>query len=397
MKVSFYLLDKRKDKTSLMFNISYAGKQIKTSTKINVPVSNFNYEKQQIVKHQFRLELNQKLNYFKSEIERYCLKEEPSHEQLKEFIKKLREGKKVSSKKSQFVADYLNEYIQEKSKLYSYNYIKKIEQAQKYLQGYQEFNRAKLQFGDMNEDFKNDFFAYLNNVRGLRNSTINKNLQIVKTFLHWTAKKGFNKHTQFIYDFKINSNATDVIALNEAELSVLESIELKQNYLSKSRDLFLMQIYTGLRYSDIQNIKEANIDKINKTITIYQLKTKDNVIIPVNPKLEKLLIKYNYEIPVISNQKYNNYIKEVCKIAGIDTPVQVVYFKGKERIEEIKPKYELISSHTARRTFITISLKRGLLPETVMKVSGHKDRKSFQKYVRIAKEEAVEDVRNIWS
>jgi len=100
--------------------------------------------------------------------------------------------------------------------------------------------------------------------------------------------------------------------------------------------------------------------------------------------------------PLISEQKYNEYIKELCRHAKIDEPVKVVKQIGNKRIEEIKPKYELITSHTARRTFITLTLKKGILPETVMQISGHKDRKSFQKYVLISQKQAVNEVRDIW-
>src|SRR5690606_20228421 len=93
--------------------------------------------------------------------------------------------------------------------------------------------------------------------------------------------------------------------------------------------------------------------------------------------------KYQNVLPVISDVKYNQYIKEVCKIAGIDTPTLITSWKGGKRIDEIKLKYELISSHTARRTFITRLLRKGLLPEQIMKITGHRNRRSFDEYVKI--------------
>lgn len=396
MKVSFYLLDKKRDKTSLMFNISYGGKQIKASTKIVLPTNNWNQKRQHIVKHQFRLELNQELNHYRTEIEKFCLENKPSIQELKDFIVIIRDGINLKEEQSEDIIKNFRNYINEKSKLLMDSYISKIRQLEGILIKFEKFYKTKLTFSDMDEHFRNDFIEFQTDLLNLKNNTAFKNLQILKTFLHWTTKKGCNKYTQFIYDFKIKIQNIEIVALNEDELSKIENTTFKHNYLEKTKSLFLMQIYTGLRYSDLINLKKENFDFINKRIIVTQIKTKESVIIPISPKLDTYLKKYDYTIPKISNQKYNDYIKQVCKDAGIDTSIQTVYYQGNKRIEEIKPKYELISSHTARRTFITISLKRGVLPETVMKVSGHRDRKSFQKYVRIAQEEAVEEIRNVW-
>lgn len=98
----------------------------------------------------------------------------------------------------------------------------------------------------------------------------------------------------------------------------------------------------------------------------------------------------------MSNQKYNDYLKELCEEAGINREVQIVKKIGKRRIFEKYKKYELISSHTGRRSFITLSLKKGLLPEQVMKITGHKKRSTFHKYVKITQDESVEAVGRAW-
>ena len=83
-------------------------------------------------------------------------------------------------------------------------------------------------------------------------------------------------------------------------------------------------------------------------------------------------------------------------MAEIDTLIPTKSRNGKEKLEIMIPKYELISSHTARRTYITISLKLGVPPEMIMKITGHKDRVSFQKYVRFDLEESKKALRDVW-
>lgn len=393
MKVSFYLKNRAEVKSSLLFNISYAGTQFRLSTKIVIPTSNWNQKRQQIIKHQHRLELNNKLKYYQAEIEKYCLREEPSVKNLKDYVVFLRDGEQ---NKVSYLVDYLDNFIKVKSNEWSKLTPKKYITLRNHIVKFQKFKNKIFTFDDINESFESDFKYFLNNYQNLRNSTRDKNLKFFKTFLNYALDAELTYNTKIIKLFKTSSEDSFLIALNDYELNAIVNQEYYLNYLDKSRDLFVFQCYTGLRFSDMINLKPSNFDLNNKLIIINQIKTHDIVNIPLHPEIEKILVKYNYQIPKISNQKYNNYIKEVCKIAGIDTPTQIVYYKGKKRIEEIKPKYELVSSHTARRTFITISLKRGVLPEIVMKVSGHKDRKSFQKYVRIAKEEAVEEIRNAW-
>ena len=98
-------------------------------------------------------------------------------------------------------------------------------------------------------------------------------------------------------------------------------------------------------------------------------------------------------LPKYSPQKYNEAIKDLAKIAKIDKPTQTIKFIGNERVEETKPRYLLISSHTARRTFITNLIFKKVAPEIIMKITGHKTRKSFEKYIRITECDAIDKVR----
>ena len=127
---------------------------------------------------------------------------------------------------------------------------------------------------------------------------------------------------------------------------------------------FAFQCFTGVRYSDIENISREDIKA--STWNVRTQKTHQIIEIPLNSYALSILAKYSdypQPLPVISNQKMNDYLKELCKIAGIDEPVKTVRYKGSEPIENTYKKYEVIGTHTARRTFVCLSLQKGMKPE----------------------------------
>ena len=164
------------------------------------------------------------------------------------------------------------------------------------------------------------------------------------------------------------------------------------------RKLFLIQIYTGLRLSDIQNLSNANFDFKKKEIKIYTVKTESYLIIPIHEKLEKLLLTFpDQNFKVYNKTNYNAYIKNICESAGIDTIIQRTRYSGNQNFNEQVPKYKMVSSHTARRTFITVLLSKGVSPEDIMKITGHTNWSSFQKYIKNPQARAVSAVRAAWN
>jgi len=131
-------------------------------------------------------------------------------------------------------------------------------------------------------------------------------------------------------------------------------------------------------------------------IILDTVKTEDSLLLPIHDNIKPILAKYNYSIPSMSNQKYNQYLKEFCKQAGIDDPVKYPEYYGKKRKDVIKQKYEMVSSHTGRRTMITNALLSGMLPEEVMKFSGHRNRKSFDSYVKRTQDQAIQRYYNMF-
>jgi len=211
--------------------------------------------------------------------------------------------------------------------------------------------------------------------------------------MHYTNNKKIHNNNDFVKELKVFNEDTDLIALSEIEINQIEDLKDISDRLSKTRDLFLFQVYTGLRISDLTKLKPENFNIIEKVITLTTMKTQDKITIPIEDKVIEILNKYNFILPKYSPQKYNEAIKDLAKKANIDKPTLTIKFIGNERVEETKPRYLLISSHTARRTFITNLLLKGVAPEIIMKITGHKTRKSFEKYIRITECDAIEKVR----
>jgi integrase len=128
-------------------------------------------------------------------------------------------------------------------------------------------------------------------------------------------------------------------------------------------------------------------------------KTSEKLTIPLrgNRALPLLAKLWAGEVRAISNQKLNRYIKDVARLAGIDAPTEQVEYRGSQRTSQTFPKHELISTHTGRRTFVTLSLEGGLSWETIMKATGHKDFKSFRRYIQVTPERLLADFARVWS
>lgn len=161
------------------------------------------------------------------------------------------------------------------------------------------------------------------------------------------------------------------------------------DYVTYLRDVFLFQCFTGLRYSDVFNLRKSDIK--GDHIEVTMIKASDSLIIELNNHSKAILDKYKdvaFEddkvLPVITNQKMNDYLKELAKLAGIDEPVRQTYYRGNECIDEVTPKYSLLGTHAGRRTFICNALALGIPPQVVMKWTGHSDYKAMKPYIDIA-------------
>ena len=249
-------------------------------------------------------------------------------------------------------------------------------------------------FEYFDESGLNEYVNFLRDEKDMRNSTIGKQIGFLKWFLRWSFKKGY--HQNIAYDTfrpKLKTAPKKIIFLTWNELNKLKDYQIPQDkqYLERVRDVFLFCCFSSLRYSDVRNLKRCDVKSDH--IEVTTVKTADNLIIELNDYSKAILEKYkdtqfedDMVLPVISNQKMNDYLKELGELAEIDEPVRETYYKGNERIDEIFPKYALLSTHAGRRTFICNALALGISAEDVMKRTGHSAYKATNPYIDIADE-----------
>ncbi len=260
--------------------------------------------------------------------------------------------------------------------------------------------QKKIDFEDINESFLNRYVSFQRNTLDHRNTTIAKNLRIFKWFMNWATKKGYNtnmSYKDFDPELKGTTRNQNIIFLTWEEFTHLYNLEIPKQYLAQVRDVFCFCCVTGLRYSDVSNLKRSNIK--SDAIEFTTIKTEDTLRIQLNQYSRAILAKYasipfkdDKCLPVISNQKMNEYLKELGKFAHIDQPETIVYYKGAERIEKTYQKWELLSTHTGRKTFVTNALSFGIPAEVVMSWTGHKDHKVMENYFKVIEKQQVSEM-----
>lgn len=252
--------------------------------------------------------------------------------------------------------------------------------------------RSELSFDFFDEEGLTEYVQYLREVREMRNSTIGKQLSFLKWFLRWSFKQGMHSNNAYdTFKSKLKNTQKNIIFLTWEELNKLREFKIPptKQALERVRDVFLFQCFTGLRYSDVFNLRRSDIK--GDYIEVTTVKTSDSLIIELNDHSRAILEKYkdvefenDKALPVITNQKMNDYLKELAELAKINEPVRQTYYKGNERIDEVTPKYALLGTHAGRRTFICNALALGIPPQVVMKWTGHSDYKAMKPYINIA-------------
>lgn len=262
-----------------------------------------------------------------------------------------------------------------------------------------DFSKAQKRtffVSDINNEWYYDFLHFLYQDRNYSDNTAGSFIAKLKCVLHWAKKEKMIDSADT--DIAISSMATikretDKVALTFDELSLLEKADFSYDpRLDKVRDLFLIGCYSGQRFSDYTVFDKS--DYQDGMIVKIAEKTEITSYIPVdaNPPLRLLLEKYDWNLPKISNQKFNKYIKEVAEKAGITTPVKRTVFKGSSHREEVLPKFQLIGSHTARRTFITLSLQSSLDQKSIMKIAGIVNPETLFGYNRVVADHLKEQM-----
>lgn len=278
-------------------------------------------------------------------------------------------------------------------KRYSVNTIKTYRTLQKHLNGFQKETGYKIDFDTINLDFHKKFSTFcqrtsehLNKANGLQPNSFGKDIQIIKLVMNEANERGVSDCTGHKSKyFVIPRTDPDTIYLTEDEIDVIAATDLtgKRANLSAIRDLFIIGCWTGLRFGDWQHIKRSEID--DNYITKKQQKGGKTISIKYDDLVRTVLERYNYDLPKApSNQKTNESLKEICKdIPCLQAEVEHREYEGGKEVTRYYPKWKLISTHTARRSFATNEVKAGTPIRRIMAVTGHKTEKSFWRYVRL--------------
>lgn len=409
--IIFTLESRKKDGVLIVENVpirmrvNFASKRIEFTTGYRIDAAKWDTDKQRVRNgctnklKQSASEINASLLGYYTEVQEIFKKFEveeimPTPEQIKEAFNALHKPieEEVKPRNSTPNAFYkvFDEFVRDcgRQNDWTDSTYEKFAAVKNHLMNF----RDGLTFDFFDEKGLNDYVTYLRDVKEMRNSTIGKQLSFLKWFLRWAFKKGLHQNNAYdSYKPKLKSTQKKIIFLTWEELNKLREFEIlaAKQALDRVRDVFLFQCFTGLRYSDVFNLRKSDIK--GDHIEVTTVKTSDSLIIELNKHSKAILDKYkdvafedNKVLPVITNQKMNDYLKELAELAGIDEPVRQTYYRGNERIDEVTPKYALLGTHAGRRTFICNALALGIPPQVVMKWTGHSDYKAMKPYIDIA-------------
>ncbi len=256
--------------------------------------------------------------------------------------------------------------------------------------------KKTISFDDINLDFYESFLKYLHN-RGYAVNTISGYIKNIKVFMNEAFDRRLTNNIEYKSKrFKKVSETTDKIYLNLNEIDKLYSLDLSNNKkLEKVRDLFIIGCYTGLRFSDLKQITPNNFINNGTQLKVKTEKTGEFVVIPLHKTVKEIVQKYENSIPdVLSNQKMNEYIKEVAKLAELNERISISITKGGEKQSDVFEKWQLVTTHTARRSFATNMYLLDIPTISIMKITGHRTEKAFLLYIKITQEENANKLLN---
>lgn len=249
----------------------------------------------------------------------------------------------------------------------------------------------KIDFDSIGLEFYYDFLKWCED-QGFAKNYIGNHIKMIKIFMRAAMEAKATDNEAFKgKKFVVPSEEAENIYLNSEELGRIWNVDLSHDKrMDRARDLFLIGAYTGLRVSDYNDLSKQNIKEINgvRMLNVATKKTDKKVSIPLHPVIESILLKYNGDTPPrMPDQKINVYIKQVGEMVGLDEIESQTQTVGGKKVTKNKPKYTLIKTHTARRSFCTNAYLAKIPTIDIMAISGHTTEKSFIKYIKVTDEE----------
>jgi integrase len=266
------------------------------------------------------------------------------------------------------------------------------------IKGYEEYSKQKVRTINVDLNFHNSFISYLKDVHNYGNTTIEKQLSTIKQYIREAGQKGYKINPEIeSSSFTIKKDEVIDTYLNEDEIDLIYNYDLSDNRrLDNVRDMFITGLWTGLRISDLKRIN--SFDMSNNRIKISETEKTDTFVeVPIHRQLRQILEKREGVLPEISDQRFNEYVKELCELVGINEVI-LGGLRNPETNRKEKgnfPKFKLISSHTCRRSFVSNHYGK-LDDKTIMAITGHKSHSQFLDYVKTSKREHADKLEKYW-
>lgn len=405
--IKFFLKAPQASKPTLIYMYFMIGNErFKLSTSRKILPENWDQEKQQARRrHTGYAELNIYLNTISVEAEkafnRLQSQRAPfSIETIRQVVSQTNNTR--TERLNTKLIPFVQEYIERNLCLKTITTIKAYRNTMNHLAHFEKWQGNRpLSFDQIGLEFYDRFTSFLFNEKGLANNSVSNQIKNLKVFLNEATELGINKNLDFKKKrFKKMEQESESVYLNDAEIQCLFDLDLSNKpSLDRVRDLFIIGCWTGLRFSDFSQLKQDNIG--SEFISIRTRKTDQPVMIPIHPMVRQIIMKYTVDhliqLPnTISNQKMNDYLKEIARLAGLHEPVVITLTRGLIKDRQTYSKFELISSHCARRSFATNLYLQGFPSISIMKLTGHKSEKAFLKYIKVTQEENARKLMEFW-
>ncbi|SMO85227.1 Site-specific recombinase XerD [Chryseobacterium rhizoplanae] len=345
-----------------------------------------------------KMQLDRYSSFFTEIVNRYKnINEELTVDILKQrFDEKF---KKITVK-SDFFRIY-QEFLDEKENDYTGNSIsnstlKRYKCNKNLLEDFERNCKVKITLGKFDDKLYNKFLKYCIEEKKHSANTLHRNVGLLKTFLLWALNKKYTYNNNFITFKKPAKFTTDEIALNYEQVELIYNYDLSDNKrLERVRDLFVFGCTTGMRFGNYSTISRSDVD--GNFIRVIDLKSKSkNLAIPLNSISKSILEKYDYNLPSITNQKMNEYIKEVFKKLEFTDEIKKTMKYGDELVDQKAEFWTRISSHTARRSFITIMKNKRVPDKVIMSYTGHTSLEVFNAYYRPSEDDKINYMNEVF-
>lgn len=392
MTINFYLnTNKSSEERTIFLYLREHGKTIMINTGIKIKEKDWDKKKQIVKKlsnemhHSYNSALDSlKNNIYKKYLE---LKENDPNISFDEIKRVLLENK--TNKDHTFI-ELLEKYIQTQQSKVTKGTTQKYNQLKTKLSEYFDKRNIEFNLNTLRPLDIDDFGSFLTKHYKLQVNSMVKVQKTLMSFIRWTNDNGFTKNF-FPYKYQ-KQYIPDKIALTFDELKNFEEIELDKK-LDRVRDLFLFHIFTGQRTSDVKKYSKNQLGETQKGNIVWKLvqtKTQKSVEIPLCTKAKNILVKYEFELPRISTQRLNDYVKEIGKLIGMDEKETITLHYGRELKSQEKLRYEELSTHTGRRTFMTLCNYSGINSSIIDSIAGFSKNTMQSRYTKRDHDKSVE-------